>query len=403
LAGSGITDASLAQVGGLTGLETLDLRKTKVTAAGTHYIAAAYTSGDGNFAPSPLSSAVALTINKANLSYTIGNQSQTYGTPAVLANPTISTGVNGQTLVINESSLGDTATAHVGSYAITGTLANGTGSLSDYNVTLRNGTLTVNPVASIVLLDRTASGTLTDSGNGKISVGADSKIVVASTNATAVAVSGNGIVTASEFDIESSTGTQTSGNGKIKGAIDRGVAASEAADPLAGLAAPTASSTQFAAANISANSVVTLQPDTYNGGIQISGNAKVTLAAGIYNLNGGGFSAAGNAIVTGAGVLIYNAPQCLVNAINISGNASVTLSAATTGTYQGIVLFQSRTSAAPITIAGNASLILTGTLYSPAATVYASGNGLLDLMTAASELIAADMNVSGNGVVKVDA
>ncbi len=89
--------------------------------------------------------------------------------------------------------------------------------------------------------------------------------------------------------------------------------------------------------------------------------------------------------------------------INISGSATVTLSAQTTGVYQGIAIFQSRTSAAPVTITGSGSLIITGTLYAPAATVNVSGNGLLQLLGAASELIAADLSVIGNGVVKVGA
>ena len=45
------------------------------------------------------------------------------------------------------SSTGDTTTAHVGTYAITGVVSNGTGLASDYTVTLTNGTLTVNPYA----------------------------------------------------------------------------------------------------------------------------------------------------------------------------------------------------------------------------------------------------------------
>ena len=64
-----------------------------------------------------------LTVNKYAFSYTIGNDSQTYGTAANLATDlgtTITTGVNGENLAIAYSSTGDTTTAHVGTYAITG-------------------------------------------------------------------------------------------------------------------------------------------------------------------------------------------------------------------------------------------------------------------------------------------
>ncbi len=93
-----------------------------------------------------------LTVNPYAFTYQIGNDSQTYGSPANLAADlpgTVGTGVNGENLSIAYASTGDTATAHVvGSpYAITGTLSNGTGQLSDYSVTLKNGQLTVNPYA----------------------------------------------------------------------------------------------------------------------------------------------------------------------------------------------------------------------------------------------------------------
>jgi len=89
-----------------------------------------------------------LTVNKHPFNYTIGNDSQTYGSPANLAadlGTTINTGVNGENLAIAYSSTGDTATAHASTYPITGALSNGTGLASDYAVTLTPGTLTVNP------------------------------------------------------------------------------------------------------------------------------------------------------------------------------------------------------------------------------------------------------------------
>lgn len=90
------------------------------------------------------------TITKAAVTYQIQNDAQSYGTPADLAKDlgtTIATGVNGETLNITYSSSGDTATANVGTYDIDGTPANGTGQVSNYKVTLTDGTLTVKPFA----------------------------------------------------------------------------------------------------------------------------------------------------------------------------------------------------------------------------------------------------------------
>jgi hypothetical protein len=102
----------------------------------------------------------ALTVNPYAFTYTIGNDSQIYGSPANLANdlpPTVPTGVNGETLDISYASSGDTATAPVGGYSITGTLSNGTGLLSNYNVTLNNGSLTVNQAGTSVSLNSSVS------------------------------------------------------------------------------------------------------------------------------------------------------------------------------------------------------------------------------------------------------
>src|SRR5262249_46841841 len=89
------------------------------------------------------------TISQLAFTFNIGNASQTYGTPADLAaqlgTTTITTPFNNETLDISYSSTGDTATADVNTYLITGNLSDGTGSASNYSVTLNPGTLTVNP------------------------------------------------------------------------------------------------------------------------------------------------------------------------------------------------------------------------------------------------------------------
>ncbi len=94
-------------------------------------------------------------ITPAKISYTIGNDTQSYGSPANLAAglpSSFQTGINGETLDITYSSTGDTNTAIVGNYAITGTVFNGTGLVSNYIVTLKDGTLTINPTVPLTQL-----------------------------------------------------------------------------------------------------------------------------------------------------------------------------------------------------------------------------------------------------------
>jgi hypothetical protein len=146
---------------------------------------------------------------------------------------------------------------------------------------------------------------------------------------------------------------------------------------------------------VGGNSTVTLQPGVYNGGININGSANVTLAPGIYYLNGGGFNVGGAAKVSGTGVLLYNAAKTSLDQINVNGAGSLTLSAATTGAYAGITIFQARTSNAAIFVSGIGAVNVTGTVYAAAATVYVQGAGVVD--TFGSSLIVDDLNVSGIG------
>ena len=94
--------------------------------------------------------ATGFTISKVPLAVTVGNAVQTEGTPVNLASvlpATVATGVNGEDLSIAYASSGNTAATEEGTYPITGTLGDDTGQVSNYNVSLTSGTLTVNDAA----------------------------------------------------------------------------------------------------------------------------------------------------------------------------------------------------------------------------------------------------------------
>jgi streptogramin lyase len=122
-----------------------------------YVITATYT-GTSQYSPS--TAILTQKVDPAPLSITIGNDSQTYGGPAANLSTdlpfAVSTGVNGEILLIRYSSTGDTPLANVGAYAITGTLADGTGQASNYSVTLTPGTLTVAPATLTVSANNAA-------------------------------------------------------------------------------------------------------------------------------------------------------------------------------------------------------------------------------------------------------
>ncbi|HJT31415.1 MAG TPA: hypothetical protein VJ783_05145, partial [Pirellulales bacterium] len=185
------------------------------TDAGSYTVVAHYTSDDAGYTNAD-SAPTSFSITPAKVTYTIGNDSQTYGSPADLTNDlgtTINTGVNGETLDVTYASAGDSATANVGGYAITGTLADGSGLLSNYTVTLNSGTLTVNPYAFTYTIgnDSQTYGSPADLANDlgtTINTGVNGEtlgITYASTGNTSTANAGS-------YDI---TGTLADGSGSL--------------------------------------------------------------------------------------------------------------------------------------------------------------------------------------------
>jgi hypothetical protein len=152
-----------------------------------------------------------------------------------------------------------------------------------------------------------------------------------------------------------------------------------------------------------------LNPGTYLGGLHLGGNVSVRLNPGIYYLKGGGFSVSSQASVSGSGVLIVNAPGSASDTINLSGQGSVALTAIAglTGSmaaYNGVVLMQAPSSKLPLSLSGQSVLALTGTVYAPGALVNLKQYGGLTVASdfahgVAGQVIAADLNDSGNGVV----
>jgi hypothetical protein len=122
---------------------------------------------------------------------------------------------------------------------------------------------------------------------------------------------------------------------------------------------------------------------------------------GGFSFSGGGST--GGSLV-GTGVMIYNAPSTKGNSdtISINGNSSstVSLSPPTSGPYQGISLFQDRTSTQPLSIAGNGTFTITGTFYAAAAALSITGNGTQS--TVGSQYISDTLSVSGSGAININ-
>lgn len=166
-------------------------------------------------------------------------------------------------------------------------------------------------------------------------------------------------------------------------------------DPLAHLPPPPTSGLPvFPGQIIGGNNIVTLQPGIYTGQIRVEGNAQVTLQPGIYILRGG-LLVSGNARVRGDEVFIYNE----IGRIEVQGNGKLKLSAPTSGTYEGIAVFQPSSNTQPLWFSGNADFQVTGTLYSPRALVHFQGNANLQ----DSMIIAWRVELHGNPEMRIRA
>jgi hypothetical protein len=272
--------------------------------------------------------------------------------------------------------------------------------------TVARGLMITNSGAGIICLDPTAPSSLGVTGDGSIIV-KSGPIIVDSNNAKAVTLTGNGGVTTAELDITGrNPGYNTTGNGQITTAptsnnINTGQLRTP--DPLATLPAPdptTMPVQSTSSLHITESTPVVLQPGVYKGGIQITSGGSVTLMPGIYYLEGGGFAAAGTGSLTGAGVMLYNAPVGTDDTISLSGNGTMNLTPPTSGTYQGMAIFQARSPAnVPISLTGNGGAILLGTVYAPTSPVTVTANASA---TIGSQFICDTLTATGGANVTVD-
>lgn len=153
---------------------------------------------------------------------------------------------------------------------------------------------------------------------------------------------------------------------------------------------------------LNVNGSRTLQPGTYYGGIAIGSGADVALEPGIYIIAGGGFSVSSNGSVTGNGVLIYNTLDPIrpvgagaYGSFSFTTNQSVQLTAPTSGTYNGIVLFQDRLNTRPITVQGTATGAIDGVIYAANASLQMGGGPTL----VHSQVVIGSLVINGGGSI----
>ena len=297
-----------------------------------------------------------------------------------------------------------------GSYSVTVTINDGYGD----TISTSRTQFTVAIVAgSIYVLDPTAGGALSLSGNASINTAGT--VVVDSDSTSAILASGNATVTATG-GVLVQNGVSNSGNAKV---TKTGTPAATG-DPLSGLVAPTIptytgtpvseslggnssatiSQGLYSQISVSGNAKLTLNPGVYvigAGGVTVSGNASLSGSGVTYIIEGGGMTVSGNAGLSGTNVLIFNTTSGSTSgSITLSGNGTFSLSAASSGPDTGVLIFQPSANSKALSFSGNAMAGLTGTVFAPSAQLLLSGNAELK-----DTLVVDMLSMSGNAVAQL--
>jgi Flp pilus assembly protein TadG len=251
-----------------------------------------------------------------------------------------------------------------------------------------------------------------------------------SSASNALTLSGGGAITAKSIGIVGNY--SLSNNGTLIPSPKTGLA--PAADPLASLAVPTASTSTCSGSNcnisVSGNNSITLQPGTYSS-ISNSGSGTITLSSGNYTITGdvtssssgsivfgpgdytiggklsdtgsssmtfgsgvyivgGDLNLSGSGSISGSGVTFYTE-----SSTSITGGSNLTLSAPTSGSYSGVLFFQARNDGDSLTVSGGSGTSVEGILYAPAAAVTLSGGSTGATMSL--DVVSDTLTVTGNG------
>jgi hypothetical protein len=132
--------------------------------------------------------------------------------------------------------------------------------------------------------------------------------------------------------------------------------------------------------------------------LSVGANRSLTLPAGTYYINGGDAFIQGNLTCTGCTIVLTNkTASSPIGQFKVNSSSNINLTAPTTGTYQGIAVYQDRraTDASPGNkINGNSGSQIIGALYFPSQELEYNGTG--NTTAVCTMFVARRINFSGN-------
>jgi Flp pilus assembly protein TadG len=252
----------------------------------------------------------------------------------------------------------------------------------------------------VLALDPTASPSVAVKGGAQLNL-INCNLYDNSSGGPALTVTGTASVNA---NMVSTVGT-VSGASSITATSGIRTGVRPTADPYASVSPPAMPSCDPSNYTVNSNGKTSsLSPGCYSGNITVNAGASLNLAPGIYYLNGGNLSVAGNATLSGTGVTLvftgYGTNHW--GTASIGSNANVNLTAPTSGPTQGIVIYGDRNMqpGTAFSLTGGSTQSFTGAIYLPqAALSYSGGNGTT---TSCTKIIADTVTFTGNSNVQVN-
>ncbi len=249
------------------------------------------------------------------------------------------------------------------------------------NIAARSEAALGPPQFCLDVLNPTASQAMLMNGNA--SLVAKCGVMVDSSSNTALLANGHVSLTASAINVHG----QDLLNGNPSVSPTPQLNAPRLPDPLAntpvpqssGCGATTTSPFTGSPTQVTVNGgkqAAVFNPGTYCGGITLNGNASATFNPGTYIIQGAMIVGGGGSIA-GTGVTFYFSS----NSLTMNGNSHADLVAPTTGTYAGILLFQSPTDSTTLILNGDTTSVWQGAIYVPDAQLTLNGGANLAAYT----------------------
>ncbi len=213
--------------------------------------------------------------------------------------------------------------------------------------------------ASVLVLDPKSKNSLKLKGkSSSLEVGGD--VIVNSKHKKAVDINKKAQVKAEHVLVTGGLGKNSKRN--IDGEVSTGVAPTP--DPFASLPVPPKGTTLKAddfKTVVGKSKTYNLVPGTYKE-LKFDKDDTVSMAPGIYYVDGGGFEFKGDSTLNASGVTIYNTGK---RGFKVSTKGNVSISPPTSGPYQGISLFQDSSKKTKVEFRKQFHLDISGIIYAP--------------------------------------